>query len=171
MRFQKEVLRDCITFILGPTFALTLSWGTRPLLVGGTIVDFPSIMRRLKRSHIVSAYLQAAKDAPHIGATSVMKVLNMLTKREMKSKTAVDVVYCSLVLEPLEILRRMICGEIVSEPGRKECLIMVEAIERFLKVSIGLYILGMEMLLTIFSPDSMSLQWLMLAEILVIAII
>lgn len=134
-RFREETLRQAILYVFKPEHVKLLSWGTHVLDVNGKSCLFPAVMRCRRRTVITKQYLDTHADPKNrIGASSMMKVLNLLTKKELKAKTAVDVVYCTLILEPMAILRRLVSGEVPGSVTQKTCLLKVEAIERFFKV-------------------------------------
>ena len=139
LRFPVEVLDSAIKFILSQNNVITLSWGTKKFRVGGKSVEFPVVMRRKRKSHIVDEYVKAMShlaQADRLGSTSMFELVGLLTNKELKSKSAVDFVYGTLVLDQLALIRRMIRMEIDVDQvqKRKELFKLSKSIETFLKV-------------------------------------
>ena len=65
----------------------------------------------------------------------MFKLVNLLTTKELKRKSAVDYVYGILVLDTTALLRKMIRNEIGDEVLRRDLLKMTVGLEKFLKVS------------------------------------
>ena len=137
-RFSKASVTAAIKFILQSDNIVTLSWGTRKLRLNGQDVNFPCIMRRRRRSHIVASYVRSVSSLPSsnkLGTNSMFKLVNLLTTKELKRKSAVDYVYGILVLDATALLRKMIRNEIGDEVLRRDLLKMTVGLEKFLKVS------------------------------------
>ena len=131
-----STIEHALKFILHQDNAQQISWGSKKVMVDGAIRQLPAITRKRKRINIWRAYSKICErdESASMGRSTFFKVINRVTQRDQKSKTAVDYVKGALIHDNFEVIRRVLNSVMLSIDIRRCLLSRMDAVCNFIKV-------------------------------------
>ena len=109
-RYLLESMKRAIKWILIPENVMNLSWGTVKFKLDKKDFLLTFIFFRKCRYHIVSSYVKYRNNFPteeHVVLSYAFNIVDFITVKDLKSKSAVCYVLDTLVLDPVSLLRRV----------------------------------------------------------------
>lgn len=137
-RFDPAAVQSAVGLILSSDNVSFLSWGTKRLRLDGGITVFPSITRKLSRTHIFDQYIAKIASVSSgpcpISKALFFQIIGMITADEAKIIKSVDYVVGFLVNDSFHILLRILEGDNgLNDDNRSHLVVELEAVRSYLK--------------------------------------